>query len=203
MVARYVLDQPANEPDPSILSLNADLLTYDDTLSNCLPSREYRFITYGLALLVNDILISGSLEIAGMNDNGCGRMQLNVLVLQQNLKSIEAGAKLARAALFYQMFSDGPDHLLQRVQESQGENLEFTEEELKALLQLQYSEALKSPQRDVNMQATRALKEHTSQLAIYLNPATEPVEVEEPVGEAVGEAVEEQEYSLVQGEDFS
>ena len=198
LLAPYVIDQPANEPDPSILSLNSDLLTFDDTMTNYLPSREYRFITHGLALLVNDILISGSQEITSMNDNGCGRMQLNILVLQQNLKSIEPGAKLARAALFYQTFSDGPEHLLQRVQESQGENLEFTEEELKALLRLQYSEALKSPQRDVHMQANRALEEHVSQLMGYLKrEETGVVQAEEPMGE------DENTQVPVQGEDFS
>ena len=134
-----------------------------------------------------------------MNDNGCGRMQLNILVLQQNLKSIEPDAKLARASVFYQMFGDGPDHLLQRVQESQGENLEFTEEELRAVLQLQYSEGLKSTSRDVNMQATRALEAHLLQLTALLHPSTSALQAEEPRGE--GEA--EDGNTQAQGEDFS
>ena len=134
-----------------------------------------------------------------MNDNGCGRMQLNILVLQQNLKSIEPDAKLARASVFYQMFGDGPDHLLQRVEESRGENLEFTEEELKAVLELQYSEGLKSTSRDVNMQATRALEEHVSRLTELLHPSASTVQAEEPVAEGKREDVNTQ----AQGEDFS
>ncbi|KAL9109154.1 MAG: hypothetical protein Q9187_008195, partial [Circinaria calcarea] len=156
---------PANEPDPSVLALNADLLSFDDTLTIHLPEKEYRFITAGLGSLLDHVLVTNASHISVMNGHGCGRMQLNILVLQQNLKSIENNVSLSRSARFYEYFSEGADVIISRVKETGGKGMGFNLEELKALIELCYSEALQSQQRDIAMQAKRALNDHQLQLS--------------------------------------
>ena len=95
-------------------------------------------------------------------------MQLNILVLQQNLKSIESGAALTRSAQFYDYFMQGVDVIVARAKETGGKDLGFTLEEVKVLVALCYSAALQSQQRDVAAQAKKALSDHQLQLAEYM-----------------------------------
>ena len=168
MKGHYFLDQPANEPDPSVLLLNADLLSFDDTLTVHLPDNEYQFVTQGLGLLLDHILITNASQISVMNGNGCGRMLLNILVLQQNLKSIENHGSLIRSALFYEYFQEGADAILRKVKDARGKNFGFSLEELKSLMELCYSETLQSQQRDITLQAKKALNDHQLQLSEFM-----------------------------------
>ena len=164
----YLLPQPAQDPDSTVLTLNADLLSFDDTLTTHLPNREHRFITANLALLVDAVLVRNAAMVGTMNHNGCGRMQLNILVLQQNLKAVEGegGVALSRSARFFDLFMDGAEGVVQKARdaadanENGGEELGFSLEEMKALVELCYSEGLQSSQREVAVQAKRGLSEH-------------------------------------------
>lgn len=160
----YLLSYPANNPDPSVLSLNSDLLSFDDALSFYLPSKEHGFITTGLAALVDMFLVANASQIQSMNGHGCGRMQLNILVLQQNLKSIEGGASLSRSAHFFELFAEGADAVVTRARKEDMKDADFTREEYKALIELCHSEGLQSPQREASVQARRKLAEHIKQL---------------------------------------
>ena len=168
MKGHYFLDQPANEPDPSVLLLNADLLSFDDTLTVHLADNEYQFVTQGLGLLLDHVLVTNASQISVMNGNGCGRMLLNILVLQQNLKSIDNQGSLTRSALFYEYFQEGADAVLRKVKDARGKNFGFSLEELKLLMELCYSETLQSQQRDVALQAKKALNDHQLQLSEFL-----------------------------------
>ncbi|MCJ1476807.1 Exocyst complex component 4 [Lambiella insularis] len=163
--APYSLDQPANEPDSGILALNADLLSFDDNLTVHLPNKEYNFITSGLGILLDNILVTNASQINVMNMNGCERMQLNILVLQQNLKSIESGVVLGRSAQFFENFTRGADAIIEQAKATGGKDLGFSLEELKVLVELCYSEALQSQQRDIAAQARKALSDHQLQLS--------------------------------------
>lgn len=46
--APYLLDQAVNDPDPRILALNADLVSYDETVTRFLRDREISFVRKGL-----------------------------------------------------------------------------------------------------------------------------------------------------------
>ncbi|KAK4986125.1 exocyst subunit [Elasticomyces elasticus] len=129
--APYVLEQPYNDPDASILALNTDLIAFDETIAVHLQQRPYTYMTNGLAHLTDQALTQNAGLIQGMNSNGCNRMQLNVLVLQQNLKNIAADTSLARAARFYELFEQGPDAIIDAAQE----NL-FPEDQLKVMMRL-------------------------------------------------------------------
>lgn len=168
----YLLPYPAQDPDPTILNLNTDLLSLEDTLTSHLPEREHRFITTNLALLVDTLLVRNAGKIEAMNRNGCGRMQLNILVLQQNLKAVEgdnSSVALGRSARFFDFFMQGAEKVVQRARDAasaaaeesnDGTELGFSLEELKVLVELCYSEGLRSTQREIAVQAKRGMSDH-------------------------------------------
>jgi hypothetical protein len=214
----YLLPHPATDPDPSILALNGDLLNLENTLSTQLPGAEHDFITSGLAELVDTFLVRNAGKIVAMNTNGCGRMQLNILVLQQNLKSVETrgDVSLSRSAAFFDLFTEGAEGVVRRAtlaaqrgtarrngkvsagSGNEGEGAAagrsagvgrtedtnqggerdeaetstgltfFSLEEMKVLLELSYSEGLRSDKREVVVQAKRGLNEHMLALSELL-----------------------------------
>lgn len=186
--APYLLDQDVNEPDPQILSLNGELIAYDETVVRCLVrDREVDFVRQGLGRLVNAYLVGNAKMVTPMNSRGCGRMQLNILVLQQNLKNIEDGVDLARAANYYALFDKGPDAIVAKAKEckerqkseaasadtsADGEaansNDTFTYDELKELIELYYSEQLANPERGIENAARRQMGEKLMELGEHL-----------------------------------
>ncbi|KZF19192.1 hypothetical protein L228DRAFT_254478 [Xylona heveae TC161] len=173
----HKLEQAVNEADPTIIALNSNLVTFDETISTYVGKREHQFITNSLGRLLDTLLIHSPTRIPVMNMHGCERMQLNILVLQQNLKNIETedDVSLARSSRFFDLFVDGPDAIVERARKasasasSKGPNkdqnqeqnpgLEFTYDELKALVELCYSEGLTSERREASMQAKRKLND--------------------------------------------
>jgi len=165
--APYLLDQDVREPDPQILSLNGELLAYDETTVRFLREREVAFVRTGLGLLINSYLVGNASMVSPMNARGCGRMQLNILVLQQNLKNIEEGVDLARAANYYALFDQGPDAIVNKAKEEAARAAEgtidgtdrFSLEELRQLVELYYSERLANPERGIEQIARREMSE--------------------------------------------
>lgn len=176
--APYVLgDREIKEPDPQILSLNAELIAYDETAVRFLRDREIAFVRTGLALLINSYLVSNALSTQPMNLRGCERMQLNILVLQQNLKNIEADVDLARASKYYGLFAEGVDAIVEKAkldkereaaEDSIPEAEKFSYDELKALVELCYSVQLADPERGVNAAAKRQMGEKVLTLSEYM-----------------------------------
>lgn len=90
-------------------------------------------------------------------------MQLNILVLQQNLKNVEDGVDLARAANYFALFDRGPDAIVEKAKEDRdkdgkgGAEETFTYEELKALMELCFSEGMSNRERGIASAAKRRL----------------------------------------------
>lgn len=157
----YLLEQEVREPDPAILSLNLELVLFDETIAKYLRDKEVSFIRTGLGLLINAYLVGNAWMASPINDKGSGRMQLNILVLQQNLKNVEQGVDLARAANYYALFDQGADAVLARAEEDAGKTAgpaTFTYEEMKVLVELCYSEQVSSPERGLATAAKRQLE---------------------------------------------
>jgi len=57
--------------------------------------------------MMDHLLVANANYIKIINQEGVERMQLNILVLQQNLKNIETGGELARASAFYALYAGG------------------------------------------------------------------------------------------------
>jgi exocyst complex component 4 len=121
----------------------------------------------GLSILLDDLLLHFAPKIPVMNPNGCGRLQLNILVLQQNLKNVEPAALLSRSATYYDLCFEGPEAIVSAAREK-GKELGFTYEEMKTLLELSYSEGVQSERREVAVQAKRSLDENVLALSEYL-----------------------------------
>lgn len=176
--APYLLDQEVREPDPQILSLNSELINFDETTVRYLRDKEASFIRTGLGLLINGYLVQNARSASPMNSKGNGRMQLNILVLQQNLKNVEQGVDLARAANYFALFDQGADAIVEKAKrdkeraekgdgegEEQVEEEKFTFEELKALVELCYSEQVANPERGISSAAKRQLADKLLELS--------------------------------------
>jgi exocyst complex component 4 len=172
--APYLLEQVVNDPDPRILALNADLVSYDETAARFLRDKEISFVRTGLGLLVDTLLVTNAGVVKAMNANGCGRMQLNILVLQQNLKNIEKDVSLQRAARYYDLFREGPEAVVEKAKEgkegaaAKGGRESFNYDELKTMVELCFSEQLADPERGVSVVAKREKGEYLLQLSEYM-----------------------------------
>ncbi|KAH7318451.1 putative exocyst complex component sec8 [Stachybotrys elegans] len=176
--APYILDQEVREPDPQILTLNSDLVSFDETIVRYLREKEVEFMRTGLGLLVNRYLIGNARVASPMNAKGCGRMQLNILVLQQNLKNIEKAVDLAKASNYFSLFDLGPDAVVDKakrdgeVQRSGAvqhtDDDTFSYDELKALIELCYSEQLANPERGIASAAKRQMGDKLLELSEHM-----------------------------------
>lgn len=111
-------------------------------------------------------------RIERMNSTGCALMQLNVLVLQQNLKNIEDGASLSYAALFFDLFTAGPDAIVARARQY-GKNFGLPQgmmgqQQVKKLLEMCYEESLGAENREVGVQAKRKLDAQVLEISEFM-----------------------------------
>ena len=164
-ITPYLLDQEVREPDPQILSLNLELVLFDETIARFLRDKEVAFVRTGLGLLINRYMVGNAAMASPMNEKGCGRMQLNILVLQQNLKNVEEGVDLARAANYFALFDKGPDALVAKAKQQSGdESNVFTVDELATLMELCFSESMANPERGIASAAKRRMDDKLAEL---------------------------------------
>lgn len=95
-------------------------------------------------------------------------MQLNILVLQQNLKNIEKDVSLDRSAKFFDLFTEGADAVIKYASAGEGKAEKFSYDELKCLVELCYSEQVCSPERGISTVAKRGMGEHLLQLSEHM-----------------------------------
>ncbi|RFU77160.1 exocyst complex component sec8 [Trichoderma arundinaceum] len=175
-LAPYILEQDVREPDPQIISLNQELVSFDETIVQFLRDKEISFIRTGLGILINNFLVQNASLASPMNDKGCHRMQLNILVLQQNLKNVEDGVDLAKAAGYFSLFERGPEAIVEKAREYKDRHgmgtlardpNSFSFDELRALIELCYSEQMANPERGITSAARRQLDDKFSRLNEY------------------------------------
>ncbi|TGZ81091.1 hypothetical protein EX30DRAFT_306899 [Ascodesmis nigricans] len=156
----FFLKQKLTSADEFILALNSDLTWFDEDVSSLLPKEESLFTWCGLSQLMDHILVSCADRIKVLNQHGAERMLTNVLVLQQNLKNIEGSADLGRATRFYNLYNGGMEDLIRNAKSGK---LDFTYDELKAIVELYFSEALCSGR--ASAQARQSLNENLLELS--------------------------------------
>ena len=138
--------------------------------------------------------VSCTKYIGAMNDNGALRLQLDVLILQQNLKNIvinpttadnqaqEEGNEtvaLPRSAKFLDWFLEGGERALDYAQDEKQAyamgNIQnpldepFTYDELKDLVELSFSEILKGPRGAENREIFMIAKKASAEAMLRLN----------------------------------
>jgi exocyst complex component 4 len=171
----YTLDSILNEPDPAIISLNNMLVNFDIEVSTYIPASQYALITRGMGSLMDVYLLSLCRGITAMNAYGCALMQLNILVLQQNLKNIESDAELPYSGLYFDLFTAGPDEIVRRAKKhGKGFGVNgpagelFGYDTVKGLIELWYAEKLRDERRDVNVQAKRQLDAQLLEISEFM-----------------------------------
>lgn len=169
----YILDSAPTDPTPAIQTLTTALTAYEADMSAYLPVTQYTQIIAGLSHFTDTYLLYLCIQrIKSMNTHGCAAMQLNILVLQQNLKNIESDAKLTYSALYFDLFTEGPDAIVARAKEcGKGYGVPsglVTEAVVKELLRLCYAERLKNERREVGMQAQRQLEAQELEVSEYM-----------------------------------
>jgi exocyst complex component 4 len=161
----YILESPLSDPDPTMQTLTAALTSYDTEVSSYLPASHYAQITQGLSPLTDTFLLHLiTSRVKDMNEFGCEHLQLNLLVLQQNLKNIEPSTSLGCSAMFLDLYKAGPDAIVKWAKE-EGRTFKvpggkFGESEVRTLLELAYGEKLRDERREVGVQARRLLDGH-------------------------------------------
>lgn len=187
----WFLPQPPTSASPLVLDLNRDLIKTDTTTSSYLGVKERTFIATGLAKLLDRVLVVGADYIQVMNTNGAQRMGLDILVLQQNLRNIavtpskpssngvmangqrsldDPEAELKESAQFYNLFLQGPEKVMLYVKENKEKEagVAFTYDELRTLIELCYSTALRSTDREENVKARKGMQDCLLQLGELL-----------------------------------
>ncbi|KAF2768496.1 Sec8 exocyst complex component [Teratosphaeria nubilosa] len=149
----YRLNQPFTDPDAQILDLSNSLASYDTDIATHLLPTQYTYLALNLHVLANNSFISLVSNVRDMDDYGNERMQRNVLVLQQRLKSMEPPrasgglatsgkskdlVSLARAGRFWQMGEAGCATIV-----GEGSKEGYERSELKYLIRLCWA-----PERD-------------------------------------------------------
>lgn len=84
----HILSSQPTAASPAVLELNNDLISFDTNISTYLGAAECQFITAGLARFIDYTFVASTRHIGAMNSNGASRLQLDILVLQQNLKNV-------------------------------------------------------------------------------------------------------------------
>lgn len=136
----YALSQPYNDPDPAILSLSTSLSAYDQALSTNLLEQHHTFLTTNLHIPAANALVSFVSFIPDLDIHGEARMSLNILVLQQTLKTLStppSTASLNKAARFYELGAHGPETV---VKEGPKAEEGFKVDDLRALVRLCWKE---------------------------------------------------------------
>lgn len=182
-LCQWVLQQPPTSASATILELNNDLVSFDTNTSAHLGPQERKFITRGLGRLIDRILVADADRIEVMNSFGAQRMGLDILVLQQNLRNIaitvtptpgsdmisldreageEADVLLEKSAQFYNLFLQGAEQVIDyaKAKKRKGESVGYTYDELKVLVELCYSEGLRSREREENLKAKKGLQDN-------------------------------------------
>jgi exocyst complex component 4 len=167
------IDTPLNDPAPTILALNSSLVAFDTEVARYAPPTTYVRMTQGLASLMDTYLLAlCTSRIERMNTHGCAHMQLNILVLQQNLKNFEEGAALPNAALFFDLFTAGPEAIVARAKEH-GKDFGvpggmFNETTVKKLLEMTYEERLTGENRESSVSAKRQLDAQLLEISEFM-----------------------------------
>ncbi|KAJ6107657.1 hypothetical protein N7523_008980 [Penicillium sp. IBT 18751x] len=193
-----VLNQPT-AASPSILQLNGDLIAFDTNISTYLGPAEHWFIASGLARFIDRVFVACTRYIGAMNENGALRLQLDVLVLQQNLKNIiidtttdsvtspvdpatQEIVALPRSAKFLDWFLEGAEKSLEYAKEEKeafaaqgdkalaaGDGEPFTYDELRVLVDLCFSEILRGPRGAESREDFMAAKKASADALLHLN----------------------------------
>lgn len=165
MRGAWLYPSELTEPSTEILTLNADLIAFDEVISTALASPQQSFIKAHVSDFADALVLALTPKIGAINANGRDRMSLNLLVLLQNLKALSPDAALPRSTAYYEMFAEGGEKIVERARRKELAGGSWEYEELKTLIEMCFSEGIKSERRDVSVAARRTCDDLVLQLS--------------------------------------
>lgn len=138
----WKLEVGAGEIDSNISSLISDLRIIEDKLNKQRMEREKDIVFTGIDMVNDMSFIKGSRAISVLNSNGIKKLERNINVLQHGIRNMyhESGnvTTLSNALSFYALVGGNEKILIEKLEA--GELFMFSEDDLKTVLRLQFSE---------------------------------------------------------------
>lgn len=138
----FVLPTEPADADQFVSLFNKELYYIGTKINDVLSIEEKECVFSGLPSFINKAFLQGSENIMIANGNGIKRILLNVLTLQQMLRSVlrqQSSVDLSKASKYFEMFTVSEHQFMQKVTENREG---FTKTEILNLLRLVYSEKL-------------------------------------------------------------
>lgn len=140
----FVLTTEPADLDQFIGSFNREVYSIGTKIDEMLTPEESECVFLGLPAFLTKAFIQGSEMIEVANRNGIKKILLNVITLQQMLRSMTRHREtvdFSKATRYFELFTASEHVLLQKLTSSQDG---YTRDEVLNLLRLIYSEKLKS-----------------------------------------------------------
>lgn len=159
----YYLTGETEERDKYIGKLDNEIVRCEAINTESLVADDKALVVAGLAKFVDELLITSADGLLYINDFGVKKMNNNILVLQQMLKSIASSPQsvdFTRSLAFYELTKSSPQALLEQAEQRK---TPFSHDELKCLLRLIRSKAVRryelNNRRDLMQNEKAALHE--------------------------------------------
>lgn len=140
----FMLATEPADADQFVTLYNKELYYIGTKIHDILSVEENQRVFLGLPTFINKAFLKGSELIKITNENGIKKILLNILTLQQMLRSVlkqESSVDLSKASKYFELFTVTEHVFLQKV----AENKEvYTKPEILNLLRLIYSDKLAS-----------------------------------------------------------
>lgn len=140
----FVLATEPADADQFVTLYNKELYYIGTRIHDILSIEENECVFLGLPQFINMAFLQGSEIIKITNGNGIKRILLNILTLQQMLRSVlrqQSSVDLSKASKYFELFTVSEHQFLQKITENREG---YTKNEILNLLRLVYSEKLAS-----------------------------------------------------------
>lgn len=158
---QYYLAADTEERDPNIGKLDSEIMKCDAISTESLVSDDMSMVVAGLAKFIDELLITSADGLVYINDFGVKKMNRNIQVLQQMLKSIAESPQsvdFSRSLAFYDLMKITSHALLEQAKQRE---TSFSHDELKTILRLIRNKAVRrhelSGRRDLMQTEKNAL----------------------------------------------
>lgn len=140
----FVLETEPADSDQYIGQYNREIYAIGTKITERLTPAENDCVFVGLPIFLTRAFLQGSEIIQVANQNGIKRILLNIITIQQMLRSVMKEVDqvdFSRASRYFEYFTSSEHELIQRIAESKDA---YTKEELLNLLRLIHSQKLNS-----------------------------------------------------------
>lgn len=165
----YYLESDPEERDTYIGLLDMDLVKCDESMTEYLLPKDKSYVFAGLARFMDLMLIYGSENLSLINANGVKKMNYNIVVLQQMLKSIVSDPNqidFNGSQRFYGYLQGNPITFVENVRKG---NVDLSYEECKSLVRLMNNEIIRKHELAGRKEAAANAKHTLNEQLLHLH----------------------------------